>query len=131
MGEYIHLSRVSGIGFLGFGDWFQEHVFASVCPTTLTGASLPGAPLSGTACRYSLSAMNDPSSLTPQEREVLALMAEGFSGDRIASVLQMSPAAIDEHRRSILEKLGLNDLEAVIRFVASHGLGPLNPEDER
>jgi DNA-binding NarL/FixJ family response regulator len=50
----------------------------------------------------------DPlSSLTPREREVLALMAEGRSNQAIASALVVGPAAIEKHVNSIFMKLGL------------------------
>jgi DNA-binding NarL/FixJ family response regulator len=45
--------------------------------------------------------------LTPREREVLALMAEGRSNQGIADQLVVSVAAIERHVTSIFSKLGL------------------------
>ena len=45
--------------------------------------------------------------LTPREREVLALMAEGRSNSGIAHALWISEGAVEKHVRHILAKLGL------------------------
>jgi DNA-binding NarL/FixJ family response regulator len=51
---------------------------------------------------------NDPlEELTPREREVLALMAEGRSNAGIASRLVVTEGAVEKHVRSILSKLSL------------------------
>jgi DNA-binding NarL/FixJ family response regulator len=47
------------------------------------------------------------SSLTPREREVLALMAEGHSNHAIAGTLFVTDGAVEKHVRSIFGKLGL------------------------
>jgi len=50
----------------------------------------------------------DPlSSLTPREREVLALMAEGLSNNGIAERLTVQPPAVEKHVTSIFSKLGI------------------------
>jgi DNA-binding NarL/FixJ family response regulator len=51
---------------------------------------------------------NDPlAELTPREREVLALMAEGRSNNGIAHRLYVTEGAVEKHVRSILMKLHL------------------------
>jgi DNA-binding NarL/FixJ family response regulator len=53
---------------------------------------------------------NDPlEELTPREREVLALMAEGRSNGGIARQLWVSERTVEKHVQSILAKLGLPD----------------------
>jgi serine/threonine-protein kinase PknK len=49
--------------------------------------------------------------LTPREREVLALMAEGRSNSGIAHRLWITEGAVEKHVRSILAKLNLPTLE--------------------
>ncbi|WFF07327.1 response regulator transcription factor [Micromonospora sp. WMMD1076] len=51
---------------------------------------------------------DDPlASLTPREREVLALMAEGRSNTAVARALVVSDGAVEKHVRNIFTKLGL------------------------
>jgi DNA-binding NarL/FixJ family response regulator len=50
---------------------------------------------------------NPLDSLTPREREVLSLMAEGRSNTGIASALVVGDGAIEKHISSIFSKLGL------------------------
>jgi DNA-binding NarL/FixJ family response regulator len=63
---------------------------------------------------------NDPlGELTPREREVLALMAEGRSNSGIAHTLWVSEGAVEKHVRHILAKLALpNDRHDHRRILA-------------
>lgn len=49
--------------------------------------------------------------LTPREREVLALMADGQSNADIAAVLTLTDAAVSKHIGNIFTKLGLSPVE--------------------
>jgi len=55
--------------------------------------------------------------LTPREREVLALMAEGRSNAAIAERLVVSPGAVEKHIGNIFTKIGLVDVGADNRRV--------------
>jgi DNA-binding NarL/FixJ family response regulator len=65
--------------------------------------------------------------LTPREREVLALMAEGRSNTAIATALRISPSAVEKHVNSIFTKLDLPPTDtdhrrvlAVLRYLRAH-----------
>jgi DNA-binding NarL/FixJ family response regulator len=55
--------------------------------------------------------------LSPREREVLALMAEGRSNAGIAAEIFVSEGTVEKHVRSILTKLDLHESEAAHRRV--------------
>jgi DNA-binding NarL/FixJ family response regulator len=59
----------------------------------------------------------DLSSLTPREREVLALVAEGRTNHAIAGTLFVTEGAVEKHVKSIFGKLGLAQSEADHRRV--------------
>ena len=62
---------------------------------------------------------SDPAGrLTPREREVLALMAEGRSNGDIATVLVVSDSAVAKHINSIFAKLGLSSADGDRRVLA-------------
>jgi DNA-binding NarL/FixJ family response regulator len=60
--------------------------------------------------------------LSPREREVLALTAEGFSSSEIGKKLYISPKTVDTYRSRIMEKLELNHRSELVRFALRTGL---------
>ena len=66
---------------------------------------------------------NDPlEALSPREREVLQLVAEGHTNASIATRLGISPKTVDHHRTNLMQKLDLHDLASVVRFAIRQGL---------
>ncbi len=66
------------------------------------------------------SVRDDP--LTPREREVVKLVAEAYSTERIAELLVISPKTVERHRENVLAKLGLRDRVELTRYAIRHGL---------
>lgn len=64
-------------------------------------------------------------SLSVRERQVLQQVAEGRSNAEIAEALHLSPKTVETYRGRLMQKLGLDDLPALIRFAIQHGLTPL------
>jgi len=60
--------------------------------------------------------------LTPREREVLHLLAEGKSNKDIATLLNLSLYTVETHRRNIQEKLNLHSLAELILYAVRKGL---------
>ena len=61
-------------------------------------------------------------SLTPKEKMVLKLIAEGNSNKDIAAKLNLSVKTIDTHRTSFMKKLDLHNVREVTRFAMQNGL---------
>lgn len=60
--------------------------------------------------------------LTPREREVLQLIAEGHTNNGIADALTISVKTVEKHRANVMAKLEVNDLPNLIRVAMQHGL---------
>jgi DNA-binding NarL/FixJ family response regulator len=62
--------------------------------------------------------------LTPREREVLHLAAEGLSNPAIGERLGISPRTAEAHRAHVMEKLGLRNRTELIAYALRRGLIP-------
>ena len=60
--------------------------------------------------------------LTPREREVLQLVAEGHTNSSIAEVLSISVKTVEKHRANVMTKLGVKDLASLVREAIRQGL---------
>jgi DNA-binding NarL/FixJ family response regulator len=60
--------------------------------------------------------------LTPRELQVLKLIAEAYTSDRIALELSLSRRTVDRHRENILAKLGMRDRVELTRYAIRRGL---------
>lgn len=60
--------------------------------------------------------------LTSREKEVLLLIAEGFTNAQIAEKLFVSPYTVDSHRKNLLTKFNANNAAGLIKLAARHGL---------
>jgi DNA-binding NarL/FixJ family response regulator len=61
-------------------------------------------------------------SLTPRQREVLQLVAEGKSTKDIARLLRVSVNTAKTHRQKLMEKLGVHEITGVVRYAVKSGL---------
>jgi len=64
-------------------------------------------------------------SLSPREREVLQMMAEGKTTKEIASALAVSVKTVETHRRQIMGKLGINSIAELTKYAIREGLTSL------
>lgn len=60
--------------------------------------------------------------LTPREREMLQLISEGYTNNRIAEALGISVKTVERHRTNLMAKLNAHNLVELIRVAMKHGL---------
>lgn len=82
--------------------------------------------------REAVAAMTAPvprpvASLTPREREVLALVAAGRSNREIARQLSVAEKTVKTHLSSLFRKLGVADRTQAALYAVTHGLAPQAP----
>ena len=80
----------------------------------LGGAKAPAAPAPA------------PDLLTPRQREILQLVAEGKSSKDVARLLDLSVKTVEAHRSQIMERLEIHDLAGLVRYAIRTGL--VSPE---
>ncbi|MFO7958950.1 MAG: response regulator transcription factor [Candidatus Brocadiia bacterium] len=70
-------------------------------------------------------ASGDSSPLSPREREVLQLLAEGLVSKQIAARLNISVKTIETHRSRLMKKLGIHSVAELTKYAIRQGLTPL------
>src|SRR5215469_3090164 len=65
--------------------------------------------------------------LTPRQREILQLIAEGKSTREIADTLHLSVKTVETHRTQLMERLDIHDMAGLVRYAIRKGL--VSPED--
>jgi two-component system, NarL family, response regulator NreC len=60
--------------------------------------------------------------LTPREREILQLIAEGKSNKDIANLLNLSVYTVESHRSNLMEKLNIRGLPELILYAVRRGI---------
>ena len=60
--------------------------------------------------------------LTPRQREVLKLIAEGQSTKNIARTLNISVKTVETHRAQLMDRLDIHDIASLVRYAIKRGL---------
>jgi len=62
------------------------------------------------------------SGLTEREREILKLVAEGYTNNQIGERLVISPKTVDTHRTHVMDKLNLHSRAELVKYAMRRGL---------
>ena len=62
------------------------------------------------------------SELTPRQREVLQLIAEGYTNQAIASKLSVSIKTVETHRSQLMDRLDVHDVAGLVRYAIRYGI---------
>lgn len=63
--------------------------------------------------------------LTPRERQILQLVAEGNTTKEIANLLSISFKTAESHRNRVMKKLDIHDVTGLVRYAIRRGLAQL------
>lgn len=67
----------------------------------------------------------DPlASMTPRQREILQLLAEGKAAKTIAALLGISPRTVEDHKYRLMETLHIENSAELVHFAVKHGIIP-------
>ncbi len=70
-----------------------------------------------------------PADLTPRQREVLQLLAEGHSMKEAARILKVAPRTIAYHKYRVMERFRLKSNAELIQFAIRHVVVSVQPDD--
>lgn len=120
----IEALRAGAMAYILKGSESTEIIHAA--GEVLAGRRYLSAPLSEraiTALSNQTPDQSDPlNALTPREREVLSLAAEGLNTTEMAEKLFISPRTAETHRTNLMQKLGLQSQTDLVRFAIRRGL---------
>ena len=68
--------------------------------------------------------------LTPRQREILQMIAEGKSTKEIAYVLEVSVKTIETHRSALMERLGIRDVAGLVLYAVRNRLVSVDDTEE-
>ena len=88
---------------------------------THLSSSMAGRTIRGTRRRGADTTSQTASGITPRERQVIRMIAQGHRTREIAVLLSLSHKTVEKHRTSIMRKLGLRNASAVAAYAMSHG----------
>jgi len=71
---------------------------------------------------YQKSSMTELPVLTPREKEILELIAEGYTNPQIAGKIFLSQFTVDSHRKNLLAKLNVKNTASLIKFAVENKL---------
>jgi RNA polymerase sigma factor (sigma-70 family) len=60
--------------------------------------------------------------LSPREREILQLVAEGRTSQEIGERLSISSKTVDTYRSRLMHKIGVGDVAGLVKFAIQHGV---------
>lgn len=125
--QYVaQMIRAGAAGYLPKSSAFRE--IALAVRTVMNGKNYLSPKVVDSVVKY-LQATSDASAvdtlLTPREREVLQLLAEGKSTKEISSALNISERTVEAHRQNLMSKLNLHSIAELTKYAISHGLTSL------
>ena len=60
--------------------------------------------------------------LTPRQREVLQLIAEGFTTKEIGQALRVTVKTVETHRSQLMQQLNIHDIAGLVRYAVGAGI---------
>jgi DNA-binding NarL/FixJ family response regulator len=113
--------RVGASGYL-LKQSAGEELITAVQEATLGRVYLTPLIAKDLIATLSASGADSAERLTPRQREVLRLIAEGRRMKEIAAVLQLSTRTVETHKYEMMQTLGIQSTAELVRYAIHHGL---------
>lgn len=120
--EYVRQARKMGARGFILKESSPEEIQRALRAVAAGETWFPTAPLATTAKFQSAGGERLFAVLSPRQREVLQLLAEGNSTRRIAEKMSITEHTVEKHRERIMAALDIHDLAGLVHFALQSGL---------
>lgn len=122
--DVTYACRALEAGALGYVlKHSAHHELQQAIRAALVGRSFVTPALAGEVLRSMQRGKVDQAmTLTPRQREVLQLLAEGLTTKQIATRLTISARTVEFHKYTLMESIGAKSMAELIRFAVKHGV---------
>lgn len=127
--ESVYLRRLLEAGANGYilksarGEELLSAIRAVLRGGTYVDPSLAGAMVSAALGKAGPDSDEEAlARLTPRERQVLQLVAEGYANKEIATSLELAVKTVMAHRANLMDKLGIRNRSKLVQFAIRTGL---------
>ncbi len=130
------IAVITGFAAIGhLADWIDAGVDGLFLKTCGTGELrkgieliLKGGVFVSAAVMQNLESHEVEVSLTARERQILHLIAGGYSNNEIADRLSISPKTVDNHRTRLMAKLNVHSIAQLLSYALKEGLLDTNTQ---
>ncbi|MEY4757724.1 MAG: hypothetical protein RJA34_2622 [Pseudomonadota bacterium] len=113
--------RMGALGYVLKGSAGED--LAAAIDAAVSGRRHMGAEVADLAVQSFAQDADDPlASLSPRERQIIAMVVKGSSSTEIGLELHLSPKTVATYRSRLMAKLGVGDVPALVRFAIRSGL---------
>jgi DNA-binding NarL/FixJ family response regulator len=113
--------RMGALGYVLKGSAGED--LAAAIEAAVAGRRHMGAEVADLAVQSFAQEADDPlASLSPRERQIIAMVVKGSSSTEIGVELHLSPKTVATYRSRLMAKLGVGDVPALVRFAIRSGL---------
>ncbi|MFM2034963.1 MAG: hypothetical protein RL459_228 [Pseudomonadota bacterium] len=113
--------RMGALGYVLKGSAGED--LAAAIEAAVAGRRHMGAEVADLAVQSFTQEGDDPlASLSPRERQIIAMVVKGSSSTEIGLELHLSPKTVATYRSRLMAKLGVGDVPALVRFAIRSGL---------
>jgi len=118
----IMKEKYPGIFILGLSTFNQGLYIKKMMENGASGGIFFNGEVGEALTAYQRSSRTELPMLTNREKEILELIAEGFTNPQIAEKIFLSPFTVDTHRKNLLAKMNVKNTASLIRLAVEQKL---------
>lgn len=125
--EEAYVRRAMEAGAAGYvlkiaaPDELLTAVDAALAGKSFVTPELAGELVGGVA-RYPMRSHDPEAALTPRQREILQLVAQGKTAKEVGAILGLSARTVESHKYELMKALGVERSAELVQFALTHGL---------